>query len=106
MNGKKAASKEEKELETDSKELLYPFVKIAAKLVHEFDYVDLEKAGTYYLLFCNRHSWLHRRNMETLIQLSNADGSEPKRVFLDGTQSSMSEDQSLLKILNLRNFKD
>jgi hypothetical protein len=104
-NGKKA-SKDEKEFDTESKEMLLPFVKITAKFVHEFDYLDLEKPGTYYVLLCNRHSWLHRKNFEILLQLSNADGSEPMRVYLDGTQASMPEKESLIKALNLRNIKD
>jgi hypothetical protein len=106
VNGKKSVAKEEKDLETETKEMVLPFVKITAKFVHEFDYLDLEKPGSYYLLFCNRHSWLHRRNLDALIQISNVDGSEPKRIFFDGTQSSMSEEESIMKILNLREFKD
>lgn len=106
-NGKKSSAvKEEKEFDTEAKEMVTPFVKITAKFVHEFDFLDLEKPGTYYILFCNRHSWLHRRNLDSLIQISNPDGSEPKRCFFDGTQASMSEEQSIIKILNLREFKD
>uniref|UniRef100_A0A914P5Z0 CRAL-TRIO domain-containing protein n=1 Tax=Panagrolaimus davidi TaxID=227884 RepID=A0A914P5Z0_9BILA len=99
-------NQQRKTLKTETKEMVLPFVKITAKFVHEFDYLDLEKPGSYYLLFCNRHSWLHRRNLDALIQVSNVDGSEPKRIFFDGTQSSMSEEESIMKILNLREFKD
>jgi len=101
LNSKK---KEEKEIDPDSKEMVYPYLKGAAKLVHEFDYVDLEKPGTYYLVLCNRHSWLHRRNIEIVVQLSAPDGSDAKRVYLDGTIKPV--DEGLLQILHLKDYKD
>ncbi|KAE9550019.1 hypothetical protein FO519_006769 [Halicephalobus sp. NKZ332] len=96
--------KEEKEIDPETKEMVYPFLKGTAKLVHEFDYVDLEKPGTYSLVLCNKHSWLQRRNIDILVQISAPDGTDAKRVYLDGTTSSINE--GLLKTLHMRERKD
>lgn len=96
--------KEEKEIDPESKEMVYPYLKGAAKLVHEFDYVDLEKPGTYYLVLCNRHCWIQRRNVEIVVQLSAPDGGDAKRVSIDGTLKPI--DEGLLQILHLKDYKD
>uniref|UniRef100_A0A7E4VUH0 CRAL-TRIO domain-containing protein n=1 Tax=Panagrellus redivivus TaxID=6233 RepID=A0A7E4VUH0_PANRE len=103
---KKSHGKDHEDIDAHSKEMVYPYLKITAKLVHEFDYVDLEEPGTYFLVFCNRHSWLQRRTVDVLCQISNADGSEARRVYLDGTLSPVPEDESLMKALDLRNIRD
>uniref|UniRef100_A0AC34RFE6 CRAL-TRIO domain-containing protein n=1 Tax=Panagrolaimus sp. JU765 TaxID=591449 RepID=A0AC34RFE6_9BILA len=101
----KDKKKEDKEFfDVENNEMVYPLLKITAKLVHEFDYVDLERPGTYYAVFCNKHSWLHRRTVDVMFQTSAVDGTEPRRVYHDGTTSAIEE--GILKSLQLRDFKD
>uniref|UniRef100_A0AC34RQG6 CRAL-TRIO domain-containing protein n=1 Tax=Panagrolaimus sp. JU765 TaxID=591449 RepID=A0AC34RQG6_9BILA len=94
------------EIDMDTKIMIYPFFKILGNfnLVHEFDFIDLKNYGTYYLCFCNKHCWLHRRNVEILVELSYSDGSEPERIFYDGKIDKNTE--GILKTLKLRDFKD
>lgn len=47
----------ENEFDTEEKEMVYPWLKLAAKLVHERDFVLCEKPGRY----CARSFHIHER---------------------------------------------
>lgn len=74
------------DLDTDSLEMVYPWLKLAAKLVHENDSIECKKPGKYTFVFCNKHSWLSRRTVELFIKISDFEGS--KRVHSDETLST------------------
>lgn len=92
------------EIDLDSKVMVYPMFKILGNLVHEFDFLDLKNFGTYYLVFCNKHCWFHRRTVEVMVELSLSDGSESERIFYDGKING--ETEGILKTLKLREFKE
>ncbi|CAJ0566955.1 unnamed protein product, partial [Mesorhabditis spiculigera] len=77
---------EDKELDHENFELVYPFIKVAAKLVHERDSVKCNKEGRYFFLFCNKHAWLSKKTADVMLTVTNSDG-ERRRVFADGTHA-------------------
>ncbi|MFH4974152.1 hypothetical protein AB6A40_000861 [Gnathostoma spinigerum] len=74
----------EKEVDYDKTEMVYPWIKIAARIVHETDSVKCERPGRYWLVFCNQKSWLQRRTVNIVLQITHPDGKK-KRLYLDGT---------------------
>ncbi|VDM42464.1 unnamed protein product [Toxocara canis] len=79
-------ARHEKEVEHENLEMVYPWLKLAAKIVHESDRVECTRPGRYWLIFCNKISWLQRRTIHLTMQLS--DGETTKRCHTDGTFSS------------------
>ncbi|KAI6191381.1 CRAL-TRIO domain-containing protein [Aphelenchoides bicaudatus] len=75
---------EKEDLHFDSMEMVYPFLKLTAKLVHEFDAIQCTRPGTYYVVFSNKHSWVKSRSVDLLIQLSGEE-AQTKRCRQDGT---------------------
>ncbi|KAI1706359.1 CRAL/TRIO domain-containing protein [Ditylenchus destructor] len=70
----------------ESKEMVYPWLKLSAKLYHEYDALLLTKPGTYEIVFCNRHCWLNRRTIDIVVHLTDAETNTTKRHFHDGSQ--------------------
>lgn len=91
---------EREDFDLDNKEMVYPFFKLTAKLVHEFDAIKCERPGTYYVVFGNKHSWLTSRSVDLLIQLSSEDG-QTKRCHYDGTMEVEPENLCIVKHLQL-----
>ncbi|CAI5456232.1 unnamed protein product [Caenorhabditis angaria] len=87
FEGEATNNNEENDPNLDNMEMVYPWLKITAKLVHERDQVTLTRTGKYHIVFCNKHSWLSRRSVEFYGQISDAEGIV-KRVYSDGTTSS------------------
>ncbi|CAD6187324.1 unnamed protein product [Caenorhabditis auriculariae] len=61
-------SRKESELNIDALEMVYPWLKLSAKLVHEMDTLKCERVGRYHIVFCNKHSWISRRNVDFFAQ--------------------------------------
>jgi hypothetical protein len=72
--------------------MVYPWLKLTAKLVHEFDAIRCSRAGTYYIVFSNKHSWVKGRSVDLLVQLSG-EGSQIKRCRPDGTLEIEADDR-------------
>ncbi|CAB3400786.1 unnamed protein product [Caenorhabditis bovis] len=70
----------------DHMEMVYPWLKLAARLVHENDSLNITKDGKYHIVFRNA-SWLTKRNIDFYAQVTDEDGI-CKRVFTDGTLST------------------
>lgn len=82
--------------------MVHPWLKLTAKIVHEMDAVDCQWPGTYYVVFCNRHSWLHKRTVDVVLHLTDTETNVTKRCYPDGTQSTLTEpSESLLNQLKL-----
>lgn len=67
---------------------------MSAKLHHEYDAVECELPGVYYVVLCNRHSWLHRRTVDILVQLSpdnTSTNNSFKRCHIDGNQTELAK---------------
>ncbi|CAD5229525.1 unnamed protein product [Bursaphelenchus okinawaensis] len=102
-NAKKKKDKED--LDTDSLDMVYPMFKLTAKLVHEFDSIECTENGTYYVVFGNKHSWIHKRTVEIMLQKKTESG-EVRRIYHDGTNEKV--DNELLDIqkqMELQPFK-
>ena len=69
------------DFDIETAEMVYPWFKLTAKLVHEFDAINCTRAGAYYLVFSNRHSWVKSRTVDLLVQTSDTNGA--KRHFAD-----------------------
>lgn len=82
----KHEAKNEHHLDIDSMEMVYPWLKLSAKLVHEKDFIDCHRNGRYHIVFCNRHSWFSRRTVEHYVYITHTDGSS-ERIHSDGTVS-------------------
>lgn len=81
--------------------MVYPWLKLTAKLVHEFDAIKCTRPGTYYVVFSNKHSWLTGRSVDILVQLTSEDG-QTKRCHHDGTLDVEGSDNlHILKHLQL-----
>ncbi|GMT04312.1 hypothetical protein PENTCL1PPCAC_26486, partial [Pristionchus entomophagus] len=80
------AKKEKKEeIDTDDMDMVYPYWKLTAKLVHERDELVCEKTGRYYLVFGNEHSWLTKRGVDVIVNVEKEDGK--RRVHTDHSLS-------------------
>lgn len=79
---------EQVEPNLDNMDMVYPWLKITAKLVHEIDHVNLNRVGRYHIVFCNKHSWIHRRCVQFYGQILDDADNSYKRLYTDGTMSS------------------
>ncbi|EFP10034.1 hypothetical protein CRE_20818 [Caenorhabditis remanei] len=79
---------EQVEPNLDNMDMVYPWLKITAKLVHEIDHVNLNRVGRYHVVFCNKHSWIHRRCVQFYGQILDDTDNSYKRLYTDGTMSS------------------
>ncbi|KAH7714102.1 CRAL/TRIO domain-containing protein [Aphelenchoides avenae] len=94
--------KDEKEFDIDAREMVHPWLKLTAKIVHEMDAVECQWPGTYYVVFCNRHSWIHKRTVDLVLHLTDIESNVTKRCYQDGTQSTLTDpSESLLTQLKL-----
>uniref|UniRef100_A0AC35UG41 CRAL-TRIO domain-containing protein n=1 Tax=Rhabditophanes sp. KR3021 TaxID=114890 RepID=A0AC35UG41_9BILA len=78
-------------------EMVYPWLKIAAKLVHEAGTIKLDRPGKYYMVFGNKHSWIAKRTIELGLQLRDATGI--KKHSLDGSLQNATGGESIFKCL-------
>uniref|UniRef100_A0A1I7XGB9 CRAL-TRIO domain-containing protein n=1 Tax=Heterorhabditis bacteriophora TaxID=37862 RepID=A0A1I7XGB9_HETBA len=76
----------DKEFDIDSLEMVYPWLKLSAKIVHERDSIICDRNGKYHVVFCNKHSWLSRRTVDSCVHITDSDGNI-KRLHSDGTLS-------------------
>ncbi|WKY14756.1 hypothetical protein Q1695_000354 [Nippostrongylus brasiliensis] len=83
----KLDSNENHHIEVDSLEMIYPWLKLSAKLVHERDSLVCQRSGRYHIVFCNRHSWFSRRSVEHYLYATDAE-EKAHRVHSDGSLSS------------------
>ncbi|VDL75446.1 unnamed protein product [Nippostrongylus brasiliensis] len=83
----KLDSNENHHIEVDSLEMIYPWLKLSAKLVHERDSLVCQRSGRYHIVFCNRHSWFSRRTVEHYLYATDAE-EKAHRVHSDGSLSS------------------
>ncbi|CAI2355910.1 unnamed protein product [Caenorhabditis sp. 36 PRJEB53466] len=83
-----ATNNNEEEPNLEKMEMVYPWLKITAKLVHEIDGINLNRPGRYHIVFCNKHSWIHRRAVQFYAQLHDDTENSYKRLYTDGTMSS------------------
>lgn len=74
--------------------MVYPWLKLSAKLVDENDAVICGTPGVYYIVFSNKHSWLQSRSIDVIVLLSDSQSTEiennsttqvAKRFHVDGT---------------------
>lgn len=79
---------EQQDPNIDSMEMVYPWLKITAKLVHERDGIQLNRVGRYHIVFCNKHSWIHRRAVQFYAQIYDDTDRSYKRLYTDGTMST------------------
>ncbi|VDK18041.1 unnamed protein product [Anisakis simplex] len=79
-------TRHEKEIDYDRLEMVYPWWKLAARIVHESGRIQCTKPGRYWFVFCNKLSWLQKRTVHLNVQLT--DGSCTKRCHMDGTMSN------------------
>ncbi|EPB71247.1 hypothetical protein ANCCEY_09668 [Ancylostoma ceylanicum] len=85
-NEETCASKKDKELDLNSMEMVYPWLKLSAKLVHENDSITCERIGRYHIVFCNKHSWLSRRKIDICMQVTDVNGNS-KQLHSNGLLS-------------------
>ncbi|KAF7635623.1 CRAL-TRIO domain-containing protein [Meloidogyne graminicola] len=83
----------------NNKELAYMWFKLTAKIHHEWDYIECNKPGIYWIIFSNNHSWLNKRSIEVLINL-NIEKNIIKRIWHDKEQTGM-ENIDLMKLLHV-----
>uniref|UniRef100_A0A0N5B3M0 CRAL-TRIO domain-containing protein n=1 Tax=Strongyloides papillosus TaxID=174720 RepID=A0A0N5B3M0_STREA len=85
-------------IDTDKLEMVHPWLKISAKLVHEGGSINLNKPGKYYMTFGNKHSWLSRKSIELTIQLNDELGT--RKHTIHGGIEEVKEDENIFKILD------
>ncbi|KAI6173827.1 CRAL-TRIO domain and GOLD domain-containing protein [Aphelenchoides besseyi] len=73
---------EKEEFDLDTKEMVYPWLKLTAKLVHEFDAIHCTRPGAYYVAFGNKHSWVMARHIDVMIQVT--DDTQTSKCYTDG----------------------
>ncbi|VDN05228.1 unnamed protein product [Thelazia callipaeda] len=81
----------ERDIDFDELEMVYPWLKLVAKLVPEMDKIECTKPGRYWIIICNKSSWIHRKKVSLLIQLVDKTNSNVKRCHCDGTFSNSSK---------------
>ena len=73
----------------------------------QFDCIDCSKPGSYWLIFSNQQSWLHRRNIEVLVHLERKEGVNKgekwigKRIHYDGTEEEIGVNDNLRQTLKI-----
>ncbi|KAL3103391.1 hypothetical protein niasHS_002577 [Heterodera schachtii] len=89
---------------TNELEWIYPWLKLSARLHHEWDCVDCSRPGIYWLLFSNKHNWLHRRTIEVYVQIERIEKGGKRqilRIFPEGKEST-NEGAEEEETLNIR----
>ncbi|VDK66113.1 unnamed protein product [Onchocerca ochengi] len=81
--------RQEKEINTDELEMVYPWLKLAAKLVSEADSIECTRPGRYWIIICNKLSWIRRKTVNLVIQLVCKDNA--KRCYSNGTFGNCSK---------------
>uniref|UniRef100_A0A915P7T7 CRAL-TRIO domain-containing protein n=1 Tax=Meloidogyne floridensis TaxID=298350 RepID=A0A915P7T7_9BILA len=80
-------------------EWVYMWFKLTAKIHHEWDSVECTQPGIYWIIFSNCHSWIHKRYVEVIIQLTSEDNEQTniKRIWHDKREEENN---------NLENYED
>uniref|UniRef100_A0A183CZS1 CRAL-TRIO domain-containing protein n=1 Tax=Gongylonema pulchrum TaxID=637853 RepID=A0A183CZS1_9BILA len=86
-----SGSRQEKEIDCDKLEMVYPWLRLAAKIVHEADSIECTRPGRYWIIICNRASWIHRKTVNLAVQLVDEKSGCAKRCHTDGTFSHCSK---------------
>ncbi|VDO82554.1 unnamed protein product, partial [Onchocerca flexuosa] len=81
--------RQEKEINIDELEMVYPWLKLAAKLVSEADSIECTRPGRYWIIICNKLSWIRRKTVNLVIQLVCKDNA--KRCCSNGTFGNCSK---------------
>uniref|UniRef100_A0AAF5RTT1 CRAL-TRIO domain-containing protein n=2 Tax=Wuchereria bancrofti TaxID=6293 RepID=A0AAF5RTT1_WUCBA len=79
------------EINTDELEMVYPWLKLSAKLVPEVDSIECTTPGRYWIIICNKSSWMRRKTVNLVIQLVYKDSGYAKQCHSDGTFGSCSK---------------
>ncbi|CAG9540983.1 unnamed protein product [Cercopithifilaria johnstoni] len=90
-NGAISGMRQEKDIDTDKLEMIYPWLRLSARLVPEADSIECITPGRYWIIICNKSSWMRRKTVNLIIQLVYKDSSYAKRCHSDGTFGSCSE---------------
>ncbi|VDK78667.1 unnamed protein product [Litomosoides sigmodontis] len=81
----------EKDIDTDKLEMVYPWLRLSARLVPEADSIECITPGRYWIIICNKSSWMRRKTVNLVIQLVYKDSGYAKRYHSDGTFGSCSK---------------
>lgn len=81
----------EKDIDTDKLEMVYPWLKLSARLVPEADSIECITPGRYWIIICNKSSWMRRKIVNLIIQLIYKDNDFAKRCHSDGTFDNCSK---------------
>ncbi|MCP9262926.1 hypothetical protein DINM_006294 [Dirofilaria immitis] len=83
--------RQEQDINIDELEMVYPWFKLAAKLVSEADSIECTRPGRYWIVICNKLSWIRRKTVNLVIQLVYKDNDYAKRYYSDGTFNKCSK---------------
>ncbi len=61
-----------KHLDMETLEMVYPWIRVTARLVPEQDEILCSKPANYYLVFCNKSAWVTRRNVYVHVSVTEA----------------------------------
>ncbi|KAL3989544.1 CRAL/TRIO domain family protein [Acanthocheilonema viteae] len=78
-------------IDTDKFEMVYPWLRLTARLVPEADSIECITPGRYWIIICNKSSWMRRKTVNLIIQLVYKDSGYAKRCHSDGTFESCSK---------------
>lgn len=90
-NGTIRGKRQEQEIDTNELEMVYPWLKLSAKLVPEVDSIECTTPGRYWIIICNKSSWIRQKTVNLVIQLVYKDTGYAKRCHSDGTFGSCSK---------------
>uniref|UniRef100_A0A915Q0A8 CRAL-TRIO domain-containing protein n=1 Tax=Setaria digitata TaxID=48799 RepID=A0A915Q0A8_9BILA len=93
LSSKKAISdeQEEQEIDTDALEMVYPYFKLTTRFIPEVDSMECTRPGRYWIIICNRLSWIRRKTMNLIIQLVDNESGVAMRCYSDGTLENCSK---------------
>jgi hypothetical protein len=86
------------------KKFSYPMFKLTAKLHHEWDAVECTKSGVYFLVFCNKHSWLNGKTVNIAVQLRGSGASSQtvlKQCYFNDSQREDDDGLSIVTRFNI-----
>ncbi|KAL7080254.1 hypothetical protein ACQ4LE_000971 [Meloidogyne hapla] len=87
-------------------EWAYMWFKLTAKIHHEWDSIECTQPGIYWIIFSNTHSWLHKRFVEVIIQLTTENNKQTniKRIWHDKreTETNMENNEDLRKLFLMK----
>uniref|UniRef100_A0A0R3RUG0 CRAL-TRIO domain-containing protein n=1 Tax=Elaeophora elaphi TaxID=1147741 RepID=A0A0R3RUG0_9BILA len=90
-NGAISGMRQEKEIDIDELEMVYPWLRLSARLVPEADSIECTTPGRYWIIICNKSSWMRRKTVNLVIQLVYKDHGCVKRCYSDGTFGNCSK---------------